>query len=486
MTEAAAGARAIVDGPRRGASVLPAAGSDPWIAWMAALLVATGAATALAGVGALRIELAATGGAALACGLVVMVAAGWVDGLVLVVLALPLPALYASEAVRVSAALVVTALALTGWWMGRTVSPRRLDSGAVPMRWGAALLAAWAFSALFATDRVGAAREIVSLTLLLFLLVAAADGLAGRSGRVRTVARALALAGALAGAAAALESAGILPGRFPLRETPLYRAAGGFGQPNGLGMLLAVILPFSFHEVRTATTRTGRILSVAGFIMVVAGLLFTFSRGAWFSTLVAPAVLFLVASGRTAARIWIGALLAAIAADVILGGAVSQRLTASLLDESGLQRLALMMAGLLMFQAHPLVGVGPGGFADALEGFGLQVPGLWDFLGTAHNAYIHIAAETGALGLVAWTGLVVTIWLRLLSRARRADPGPGGAMPRTVLWSFTVVCVLGLFELTLLHGVGQLIVLTAAMGLATPAPPDRHPALDAAPREASP
>jgi O-antigen ligase len=130
-----------------------------------------------------------------------------------------------------------------------------------------------------------------------------------------------------------------------------------------------------------------------------------------------------------------------------------------------------MLTGLLMFRAHPLLGVGPGAFEVGLQRFGPQIFGLWDYVASAHNLYIHMAAETGLVGLAALLGFLVTIFLVLLRSARReggtsAREAEERSLRRAILWSFTTACVVGFFEWPFAHGVAELIMIVSAMGCA--------------------
>jgi O-antigen ligase len=162
---------------------------------------------------------------------------------------------------------------------------------------------------------------------------------------------------------------------------------------------------------------------------------------------------------------------------LLTGGAVSARVTSTTGDVLVAQRLLFMTAGLLMVQAHPVVGVGPGGFEHALDQFGLQVSGLLDFVGSAHNGYVHMAAEAGVLGLAALLYFVVST-LRALGRHLGNAPVPNDhgmedrALRVTFLWSFVSACLVMLNEWPFAHGVGELIILGAGVGLAL-APPRR-------------
>ena len=68
-----------------------------------------------------------------------------------------------------------------------------------------------------------------------------------------------------------------------------------------------------------------------------------------------------------------------------------------------------------------------------------------------------IASELRGPSLLGATALA------LLRTARRAD---ADLLSATVLWSFTVACVVAVAEWVFAHGVGQIIMLVAAMGLA--------------------
>jgi hypothetical protein len=69
-------------------------------------------------------------------------------------------------------------------------------------------------------------------------------------------------------------------------------------------------------------------------------------------------------------------------------------------DYSTAERLAHWIAGIRMFLSHPLLGVGIGNYPDAYSRYFITI--FINSLGHAHNYYINIAAETGAVGLTAY------------------------------------------------------------------------------------
>lgn len=79
-------------------------------------------------------------------------------------------------------------------------------------------------------------------------------------------------------------------------------------------------------------------------------------------------------------------------------------------DESAMARVYLRQAAIRMFMHNPLVGVGAGNFNDFQSQFGGTHGSR-----TAHNMYLLVLGELGALGLFVF----LNIWLRGLREARR-------------------------------------------------------------------
>ena len=442
--------------------------ADGAVAVAATAAAGCGVALALTGAATSNLALVVLGGAAAAAGVFIIVAAGWMDGTMMLALSLPLPALYGSETLRISPALVVTSLVVPAWLLRRTAEGRAIRTGALPRGAVMALAVAVALAAVFAEARLAALRELVTFALMFGVLVMAADETAGRPARARSLALALGVAAAVAGLFAALEAARVLPGRFPRPDSPFYRAALGFAWPNELGMYFALSLPFAVYLRTVARGQVQGALAAAGIGTCLLGLAATFSRGSWLSAVAGTATLVLFADRRLVLRVWLGGLIAVAALDLASGGALSRRVAMALVDQVAAQRLALQYTGVLMFLSSPVVGVGPGGFEENLERFGPQVSWLWDYVGSAHNVYVHMAAETGLIGLAALVWFVVAVMVVLVRSARRArssggDPGEA-ALRRTLAWSFGTVVAVGLFEWVFTHGIGQLIMLVAGMG----------------------
>jgi O-antigen ligase len=234
--------------------------------------------------------------------------------------------------------------------------------------------------------------------------------------------------------------------------SPFVRAYGTIGQPNSfagylnmawpLALALAVAMSMqAWHWMRGNQRRTRndaelrfiaraclRWWSAAGVWLTAALLLaalgVSFSRGGWLGAAFGLTAMSLLV--RTLRR-WIlpalvvlGLLLLALGGLGILPSAVAGRLASitrslALFDAGSVQitdenfavveRMAQLQAGWRMFAAHPLGGVGPGNYTPAYSDF--AVLPWYASRGHAHNYYLHIAAEAGAFGLLAYIALLI-------------------------------------------------------------------------------
>jgi O-antigen ligase len=435
------------------------------------LITACGAVIAGFGAGVADLRIAAAGGGAAAAALFLLMAAGWIDPLLVVALSVPLPALYSTPALRIAAAAPVTVVAVAAWLMRLGLADEPARFGRIPFRSLAALGAVLAITTLTAQYPLTSVRETANFAVLFLLLLAATDlFLRNRRGLDHAL-NALIAGAAVCGVLAVLETLTIVPGRFPRFDTAYNRAALGFGQPNGLGLFLAITVPLAVHRFRTST---GLARMAAGFALLsaAAGLIATFSRGSWLSLLAGTLPLAFTGDRRLVLRIWLTAAVLAVAADLVSGGAMRDTVERTIGDWVIEQRAALMLAGVMMFLAYPLTGVGPGGYAASLDRFGPQLPQLWDYLPTPHNAYVQMAAETGLGGPVVFAVFLGMTLLVQIRRTRAEDPAASrerASLNRALLWSFATCCAAGMVVWPLAHGTGQAVMLIAAAIFAVPA-----------------
>lgn len=442
-------------------------GIDAWLPTVATGVVAFGAITALAGTVSGDRRLLLVGGGAAATGLLVLMAGQWIDPLAALILALPLPALYADGAMRIAPAAPVTALLVAAWFLGWPARDGSIRTARLPTLHLLLLMVALVLAGLVSQYRGLALREIANLGLLFLLLAVATDLIARKPKRVSALVAAIVGVASVTGALAVLESLMILPGRFP-QPGGFNRAALGFGQPNGLGMFLALSIPFAVYVRRVSRGRAERIAATLALAAMAAGLFATLSRGSWLSVLAGAGLLPLAGRWRFTLRIWGGALLLGVLGDIVTGGVIREAVFALPRDWSVAQRAALMLAGIQIFLQAPVLGVGPGGFAPELERIGAVVPQVWDLQLTPHNAYIQMAAETGLVGLAAFVALLLALVWRALRLARSPAEPSRRALHVAVLWALGISLAEGFVEWPFSHGQGQLVMLIAALACSLP------------------
>jgi O-antigen ligase len=447
--------------------------ADTNVAFVAAALLGGGIVAAFAALGAGQLPVALAGTAVAGTGFVLLAATGTVDELGVVMLTLPLPALYSDDTLRVTIAAPATAAAVFAWYVRRSLTHHPFSARALPRRSGLVFLCALLVAAAFAVAPATSLRELVNLLVMAAFLFACTDMLVpGSARRDRLVIVIVAIAG-VTGFFATLQALTIIPGEFPRWGTAFQRAALGFGQPNGLGLFLALVIPFAVHVRAHAPTPTARTLATAALIATGFGVVATFSRGAWLSTFLGAAILFAAGNGRRALRIWGAVLVGAIMLDIATGGAIRDTFVRTLGDWVLEQRAALALAGLAMFAEHPLVGVGPGGFAVMIEHYGAQISTLWDYQPTPHNVYIELGAETGVVGLAAYVAFMAMVLRTHAQGIRRAATRYGRHAAETSVreaaaWSVAIGVCAGMAITPFAHGTGQLLAVAIAIGCAVP------------------
>ena len=200
-----------------------------------------------------------------------------------------------------------------------------------------------------------------------------------------------------------------------IRDTSL-RIYGTFDQPNPYAGYINIPLSIALALMLLGSNWKTRILAGLTAILLAAAEYLTQSRGGELA--IAAAALFIVAVGtpRLSITIRMLALAGLAAVEAFLIGLIPLYLLNPVLRSLGLtdlvlaaptkqnfstaERLAHWIAGLRMFLAHPILGVGIGNYPDAYPQYFVTI--FMDPLGHAHNYYINIAAETGSIGLTAY------------------------------------------------------------------------------------
>jgi O-antigen ligase len=204
-------------------------------------------------------------------------------------------------------------------------------------------------------------------------------------------------------------------GEMTAVDTGRYSAEGF--NPNDLGLLLVLALPMawqlSFDHRHTILRWINRLYIPLGTVAV----LLTGSRSSMIGAVMALTLIPLTL-GRLSHPMKVG-VITLILATVVAGVAVLPEKTLARLStttseiESGTlnERRVIWQAGLQLFWRRPIQGVGAGAFPEAVEPF-------LGYKKTAHNTYIDILIEEGAVGLILWVLILASIFFH----ARSAPP----------------------------------------------------------------
>lgn len=237
-------------------------------------------------------------------------------------------------------------------------------------------------------------------------------------------------------------AADVAPGEVRLED----RSRGPVDDPNRYAQILLMVLPLAAVLFLNARGFGRRIPPLLALVLIGAAVLLTYSRGA-FLTL---AVLVVIAGAvRMVRPLPLYALMtaAALAVPVLVPG-YAERIRSiagalALVDEdvqvvpdgATRGRTTEMLAALLAWTEHPLLGVGPGQYAQFHSVSYMTRPqvSIRSLVEPrrAHDLYLEIAAETGVLGIAVFMAIPLLL-LRDLWRLRR---GFRPARPHMARWA---------------------------------------------------
>lgn len=205
-----------------------------------------------------------------------------------------------------------------------------------------------------------------------------------------------------------------------------FRPRGSFGDSNYFSIAAIVVVPMGV--ALAATTRGwARMLALGMVIAVVGGVMVSQSRGGILGVLVI-AVLGVLNSKRPVAAL-VGLSLALGSAAPLMPDNFWERMRKTEIKEdtkvsgddlSNRRRIELPRAGIMMWDANPVLGVGPGNYK---ENSAVYNPVLWELNGPgiAHNTFVEILAEHGVWGSVCFLSIFL-LAVRTNNRVARAHP----------------------------------------------------------------
>lgn len=178
------------------------------------------------------------------------------------------------------------------------------------------------------------------------------------------------------------------------------RAYGAFGWPNSLGIYLATIFILGVILISQEENRKTKVWLLVGQIVILAGLFFSFARGAWLATVVG--MIFLLAKKYSSKSFWQQIGIYSLTFIILL--LVFRPLVFSRLDlNNRLEKMSLSQRVTQwtefqqVFAKNYLVGTGPGNYTAVLHD--IYPKYFVGDLKPVHNIYLIFIAEWGMVGV---------------------------------------------------------------------------------------
>ena len=193
----------------------------------------------------------------------------------------------------------------------------------------------------------------------------------------------------------------------------LQRAGAGnmmLGDPNDTAAFILMLFPLCYYLFFNDPTKWLRLVYGSAMVLSLAAVVLTGSRGGFLG------LVFLLFLLWWRSRRKVLGLFVALAVFGVLWTTAPegyreriQSITRYHEDESAMARVHLRKAAIAMFLHNPLVGIGVGNFNEFARDYGAMTSH------TAHNMYLLVLGELGALGLAVF----LWIWIATLKSAHR-------------------------------------------------------------------
>lgn len=251
----------------------------------------------------------------------------------------------------------------------------------------------------------------------------------------------------------------------------VLRYGGPIGDSNVWAQILVSAVPLGVYRVLREKSPPVKIFSLVAVLLILAAVFYTYSRGAFFATVLLlvfiawerrielTKALFILGIGLTILAFLPQTYLSRLGTLVDIFSPPSDYSVSE--DESFLGRLSVMKVGFEMFSTHPFLGIGVGNYPGEYWSYAPKVGVEANVITTdqatisrqPHNLYIEVLAETGIFGIMSFLGFIFILF-RSLGKARRefVETEPSGdweAWISSINFAVLSYLISGLF----LHGV---------------------------------
>jgi O-antigen ligase len=196
----------------------------------------------------------------------------------------------------------------------------------------------------------------------------------------------------------------------------VLRAYGSFGWPNSLGIYLAMVWIVGFIVYFLISSKKNRAVITGGQLIILSGLIISFSRGAWLAALAGVICLVGIVYGKKQyfkfliEQLLFSASIVVVFSVMLMPLFITRFNTTTRLESRSIhERVGQYQEAWAVFKNQPLFGVGPGAYTSFLH---RKYPYLevWD-IQPVHNIFILSLVE---FGIVIWlvVGVLVVIVLK--------------------------------------------------------------------------
>jgi putative inorganic carbon (HCO3(-)) transporter len=239
-----------------------------------------------------------------------------------------------------------------------------------------------------------------------------------------------------------------------------FRVNSLFWDPNIYARYLALATVLILGALVWVKDRRRFILGALAVAVIFTGMAFAFSQTSYFALLAGAAVLCALRWSLRWTAIASGAAVLAFAAVVVVDSGSTVEVgkgSGNSLDQTTSGRTRLARGGLDLAKARPLQGYGSGSFAVE---FAKDNALPQNEAAVSHTEPITVAAEQGALGLIAYIAVLGSAIVLLIAGLRELAPGLGGRAPPDPTMLAARVAVAAAFGALLVHTIGYAGFLT--------------------------
>ncbi|MBU0546471.1 O-antigen ligase family protein [Patescibacteria group bacterium] len=193
------------------------------------------------------------------------------------------------------------------------------------------------------------------------------------------------------------------------------RAYGSFGWPNALGIYLAGILMIGLWLYFISKNYKQKLLIILGQLIILSGLILSFSRGAWIAAVLGIVILFFVSKQNKleiVKHVIYYTLIVSLFFVALKPLFLTRVNTVERLEQKSMvERQTQISEWKNIFSKNWLFGVGPGAYTIALYNENQNKP-AWQYQ-PVHNVFLLMPVELGAIGFILYVSFFVFFIIKI-------------------------------------------------------------------------